>query len=562
MSADSLTPVGRGAVGGGIGLAAATVLLPLWIGVGFFFSDGDSITTTGATAAFVLYGATAGCGLAFAFAGPLRRVLMVVQGAVAFGGATGLGFLLRDGLGIWAYLLAGLVIGLLLGVGTAAGAGVGALVGGAGLCLVIGVASPFENLAAFGALVVGAGIWGAGLGATLGRWSPAEGSKVSWEAMGRMATRPLGVAAALAVLLPVQVGAAILGPLRKPPRFCFTDMKLPSAAVPAAAADFDGDGDTDVVQRLANGTLVGLLRNDQSGPLVATDRGVGQPAGGFAAGDLDRDGDVDVAVVTLDHWVRPAGDEVRWSVVVGRNDGRGAFELDAPLRLPRKATALVTADVDGDGGVDVLATDGTGSGVQVLWGRSDRLVLGPLLDVVSEPQAVGDIDGDGRADLFVRDSTNDTLVLYGGRGVSEGFEQTVLAREDYLTDVALGDIDEDGDIDLVFGGDTKVTLLTNMGENRLAAPQVLMGGGSNEWLDMADLDGDGDLDLIASNAGGEDTDGYLSAWENDGAAGWSAASRIARNVEDPLIADLTGDGRADLVTGYGSRWKLFAARDC
>jgi len=550
-----LTPLDRGALGGGIGFAVAILALPFFLPLAFS-SDSDSVTTAGTTVVFALYGAVAGCGLAAAFPGPTRRVAMVLQAALAFGGATLLGTVSYDAIGIGAYPLAGVIIGLVVGIGRAARAAAGAVVGSVGLCLVVALTSPFDGLAAFGVMLVTAGMWGATMGAVVGWWGPTSSRGISWEAVWRTATRPVVVAAAVAVLLPVQLGAAILGPLRKPPRFCFTERALPPGAIPAATADFDGDGDVDAVQRVAPDSRLGLLRNDGGGAVQASFQVPGLPRFGLAAGDVDRDGDADVAAIVVDR-TKPTPDDYVWTVVIARNGGDGEFSPVPGVPVPPDTRDVATGDVDGDGAVDVVVSDRTG--LRVLWSRADGLEPGPRLQTGPSWWTVADLDGDRRADLLTVGMAAN-LVFH--RSTGAGFEPGVVIREGFVSDVAVADLDADGDLDLALAGPADVHLLTNLGGGRWAPAEVLRG--TAQWLDLVDLDGDDDFDLVASSSpGGEDDEtGDIRAWANDGAAGWSAAGRIATTIERPLVFDFTGDGRADLVTGYGSRWKLLAATDC
>ena len=129
------------------------------------------------------------------------------------------------------------------------------------------------------------------------------------------------------------------------------------------------------------------------------------------------------------------------------------------------------------------------------------------------------------------------------------FEPSIVPFPEYVNDAALADVDGDGDRDLLLAGHRKVTVLANEGGGRFASAKTLPGGRDNSFVAAGDLDGDGDLDVVAGVLPGDESDGAVWAWENKGADGWSDAGRVGRTVERLVAADLTGDGRADLVPG-------------
>jgi len=383
------------------------------------------------------------------------------------------------------------------------------------------------------------------------------------------------------------------------PRFALASIGFQGALVGSwfRFVDIDADGDLDLFCEAQSSTL-NMYRNrgskflanlvleitsvrDTSGSLILSES-ISVPA--FA--DLDGDGDLDFfsgnSVGSIWYYenvgtpssfrFRFVTDRYQNIIIIGT-----VAKTSVIQRVQHGAMAIAFADIDNDGDSDLfwgdffnrslyyLQNQGTATNPQLVLVDSTFADEAVVQSTGFNMPSIADIDGDGRLDMFIgvlTGSSSTANFLYYKNMGSPSTHQFQLQTTDFLPSVDVGsassptfaDIDNDGDLDLLIGSeDGKLALYERRGSSEfrfVTNSFVTLPGLFNVSPTFGDITGDGVVELIVG-----DSNGKLRLNRNSG--GWSEdtsfqlrSATFGQNAS-PALVDIDNDGKKDLFVGSG-----------
>lgn len=290
-----------------------------------------------------------------------------------------------------------------------------------------------------------------------------------------------------------------------------------------------------------------------------------------ANGDFDGDGDQDIVSAN-----RGSDD-----LALFYQNGRGDFSEVVPIPPPeneqqRKPRVVQTSDLDGDGDLDLVSANFKSDNVSLYRrnekGGYDVEVLGGGMETEGGRKmrgptglAISDLDGDGDLDIVTANAKSDNLTVFEQR---EDGLFTVRELECFScgfgspVSVFVDDLDEDGDQDVAVASalsdELSVFFMERPWEYR-RPPLILNDPGTTDrpvTVVAADVDSDGDLDLLSANARSDSISIFeqLSPGVFDPRPTRIATARRTMRPQDIAVVDVNGDGDVDIVTSnWGSR---------
>jgi hypothetical protein len=337
--------------------------------------------------------------------------------------------------------------------------------------------------------------------------------------------------------------------------------------------DLDQDGFADVVLCDATMNQVSWIRQEADGSFTEKPLGdtILAPAH-VTPSDIDLDGDIDLLVAKMGA-ILPNNDKIG-SVIVLENDGQQRFTTRILLDGIARVTDIEPGDFDGDGDIDLVVgqfgyDDGKIRWMENLggWNFESHDLL-ELSGTIHTP--VGDLDGDGDLDIaaVVSQEWEEIYVFENdGKGMFDRHLVYGATNDDFgSSGISLADLDLDGDLDVLYSnGDAfdyippgprpwhGVQWLENDGD--LGFTYHRIGDFPGAYFANAvdgDLDGDVDVFVVSAFNDWDSPEAASLAWfENDGAMGFTR--RILATEPTHLLAlasaDMDGDGLVDLVTG-------------
>jgi len=344
----------------------------------------------------------------------------------------------------------------------------------------------------------------------------------------------------------------------------------PGASGPLIQWESQFQNSLDISWRSIEGQLVlsAVEREDPIQDIIAGNAGMPSSVG---AGDVNGDGRADILSTDAVYDVLRRKGAVYWweNLASGNWAGRlvsgdfwGAYYVDS-------------ADVDGDGDLDVIAAayygiadpappppperNGRFAWFENLQGDGSawsQHVVGEMFWGANYIDAA-DIDGDGDVDLIgsaeiargIYEKDGDVIWFENLDGEGDIWaEHAVIEEFDHALRAKAADIDSDGDIDIVAARSGDLSWWENVsGDGLLWAKQpIFVDEDGAGYFDTGDIDNDGDMDILGTSYNAQ----FLFWWENIDGAGDLWQTRIIAgltNVWDLDVADLDGDGDLDAL---------------
>jgi hypothetical protein len=277
------------------------------------------------------------------------------------------------------------------------------------------------------------------------------------------------------------------------------------------------------------------------------------------ATDVDGDGDIDIlSASSLD-------DKIAWY----ENDGaKLPFFAERVISTnASEAWSVFAADVDGDGDTDVLSASSKDN--KIAWYENDGGSPPTFTERVISTNAEGafcvyatDVDGDGDTDVLSASFDDDKIAWYENDGhMPPGFTERVISGDALVAySVYAADLDGDGDIDVLSASalDDKIAWYESDGGSPPTFTERVISTAADGAVSVyaTDVDGDGDIDVLSASQ----SDDKIAWYESDGGSPPSFTERVISTVADEaecvFAADVDGDGDIDVLSASRQDDKL------
>ncbi|MEQ8907545.1 FG-GAP-like repeat-containing protein, partial [Ekhidna sp.] len=341
------------------------------------------------------------------------------------------------------------------------------------------------------------------------------------------------------------------------------------------SGDYDMDGDADVFLTSPNSQFYNSLLQQNGGSFTDVELSAFSGPQNYAA-FVHTYGGLDLVVHDI------GSSEVRLS----QRSESGFVDYSTLQTGIGDVDKMITGDFDGDGLYEIAIQATNASGYAIVrtfedsndsWISNQYFLLSNdlstgLLDGVGDFNEIeiADFNGDGYGDMLATTvNGNDVLFLGGeyldggGYGFSSSFFPVITDSDGGETELAIGDIDGKGSPDIAImrwennvNYQIHVDFHVNDGDGSFSLHQTIALGGEF-WgnIDLADIDGDGDLDLITTNlkavgVGGGEYDFTMSieTFTNDGSGYFTAFQHIEdAGGEAFKMMDVDGDDDLDII---------------
>ncbi|MEI6508716.1 MAG: FG-GAP-like repeat-containing protein, partial [Bacteroidota bacterium] len=257
----------------------------------------------------------------------------------------------------------------------------------------------------------------------------------------------------------------------------------------------------------------------------------------------------------------------------GAGISSSSFQTKVDFAAGTNPVGSALADLDGDGKMDIVVTNGSSNTISVyrnisLAGSITSGSFAAKVDfatgTVPSIIVVGDLDGDGKLDLAVSNNSASTISIFRNTSTSGSITtSSFAAKVDFSVGsnprgIALNDIDGDGKLDIAVGNNTgnTVSVLYNTSTSGSItsgsfAAQLTFSSSSPNDIVFSDIDGDGKAEMLVANGASNITSVYLNTASRGSITSSSFATAATYTTgsfaQGVATGDIDGDGKQDMV---------------
>jgi len=343
------------------------------------------------------------------------------------------------------------------------------------------------------------------------------------------------------------------------------DFFAESGLYDVSLSDLDGDGKNDIIGANSNSSSATILRNVStpgSVSLVKAPLNLGASSLNSTTGDLNGDGKPEVVF-------SEGNDGNRLIILVNfSTPGNLSFTRQFVSINSSSTKRVVIKDLDLDGKPDLVVSDQTSNKILIVKNTSTGGNLSFSSDIieltVDNAQStagldVEDLNGDGKPEIVTNQFLSDGggFFLASNQSSPGNFAFSSFQQFDTpgtLVNLKVGDVNKDNKPDIVatlfLSSSVAVFINETMGTGgtpQFSSAQNLATDRRPWGVDFGDMDGDGNIDIIASTIG---TDKTVNVLNNDGSGGFNFSkvsvpvTFINRNIQ---VGDIDGDSKPDIV---------------